>query len=258
MPEAWTTVDDLKIDVISTDRQSLNWDLPKTTELRVFLKKTMSELERKWRDKRNEIRKERIKQKSKVDISDWYEKLPQKILSNIQTVLNTLDNKSELPDLEFSDVVKRLHLLVPEYPYYHWRLLHEEVKNASKKDYINKDYYHAFLEAAKRYINKTKEKSGSHQTSDAGLMGEVFGKNKRLSVTKKYKKPDNTEFSDNTKENIEEGQKFLSMGIVKGGRNPISHEEIKDLRDSNLFSEKDCLDALSLLSHLFKRLDDAE
>ncbi len=47
------------------------------------------------------------------------------------------------------------------------------------------------------------------------------------------------------------------MGIVAGGRNPVSHEEIKDLRDSDLFSEKDCLDGLSLLSHLMKRLENA-
>ena len=56
---------------------------------------------------------------------------------------------------------------------------------------------------------------------------------------------------------IEEGQKLLSMGIMTGARNPVAHEEIAELRDSGLFSEKDCLDALSLLSHLFRRLDDA-
>lgn len=57
---------------------------------------------------------------------------------------------------------------------------------------------------------------------------------------------------------IEEGQKFLSMGVVCGGRNVVSHEEIADLRDSQLFTEKDCLDLLSLLSHLFKRLDESK
>jgi hypothetical protein len=47
------------------------------------------------------------------------------------------------------------------------------------------------------------------------------------------------------------------MGIVTGGRNPVSHEEITDLKTSGLFSEIDCLDALSLLSHLYRRLEDA-
>jgi hypothetical protein len=90
------------------------------------------------------------------------------------------------------------------------------------------------------------------------MMGEVFGNGKTLTVIKPYTKPDGSDFQDITKDNIEEGQKFLSMGIVAGCRNPISHEEICDLLESNLFTEKDCLDALSILSHILRRLDDAE
>lgn len=59
-------VDDWEKDVISTDRQSLNWDLPETELLRVFLKKTMSELERDWRKQRNEKKKEEIREKPKL------------------------------------------------------------------------------------------------------------------------------------------------------------------------------------------------
>ena len=88
-------------------------------------------------------------------------------------------------------------------------------------------------------------------------MGQVFGHNNQLSVSANYKKPDGNNFNSDTLKSIEDGQKFLSMGIVAGGRNPVSHEEIKDLRDSDLFSEKDCLDGLSLLSHLMKRLENA-
>ena len=76
--------------------------------------------------------------------------------------------------------------------------------------------------------------------------------------TKKYKKTDGSPFDTHTIQNIEEGHKMLSEGIVVGGRNPLQHEEHKQLSTSGLFSEKDCLDFLSLLSHLFKRLDDAE
>jgi len=62
---------------------------------------------------------------------------------------------------------------------------------------------------------------------------------------------------NSTKENIEEGQKFLSSGIMRGVRNPLAHEERVELKESGLFSEDDCLDMLSLLSHLFRRLDSA-
>lgn len=50
----------------------------------------------------------------------------------------------------------------------------------------------------------------------------------------------------------------MSMGLMAGVRNPLAHEEKKELKTTNLFSEDDCLDILSLISHLFRRLDDAE
>ena len=90
------------------------------------------------------------------------------------------------------------------------------------------------------------------------MMGEVFGEGKALKVANKYRKTDGSNFTPSTINNIEEGQKFLSMGILSGARNPVAHEEVVQLRDSKLFTEKDCLDMLSLLSHLFRRLDDAE
>ena len=78
-----------------------------------------------------------------------------------------------------------------------------------------------------------------------------------LNVIGNYKKQDGSAFSDDTKKNIQTGQQHLSQGIIAGGRNPLSHEEVNELKISDLFSEKDCLDLLSLLSHLFKTLDNS-
>lgn len=164
---------------------------------------------------------------------------------------------SELPADTQTTIVRNLHSLIPEYPYYHWRHLHSSVQDASYTDYDRKDFYRAFEETIKRYISDVRRKSKSVNSTDSGMMGEVFGKGKVLKVADKYKKTDGSDFSPSTIENIEEGQKFLSMGILSGARNPVAHEEVAQLRDSKLFTEKDCLDALSLLSHLFRRLDDA-
>jgi len=79
-----------------------------------------------------------------------------------------------------------------------------------------------------------------------------------LSVTEKFKKPDGTDFREETIKNIKNAHVRFSSGVVLGGRNVVAHEEVRDLRDSGLFSESDCLDALSLLSHLFYRLDNSE
>jgi len=251
-------VDDWDKDVISTDRQSLNWDLPETEILREFLKRMMSELERDWRKKRSEKKKEEVSVKTEVDFSGWYGKLPTEIQATIEPIVTAVIDDSELPTETQTTIVQNLHSLIPEYPYYHWRHLHMNVQSASRTDYDRQDYYRAFEETIKRYISEVQRKSADLGT-DVSLMGRVYGKEagKILKVAKNYKKTDGNDFNASTIENIEEGQKLLSMGIITGARNPVAHEEIAELRDSGLFSEIDCLDALSLLSHLFRRLDDA-
>jgi uncharacterized protein (TIGR02391 family) len=134
--------------------------------------------------------------------------------------------------------------------------LHTEVQIKSKEYYENEDYYTAFLEAMKKYSSAVKLKSDSSVTPDLSLMGNVFNEQDGiLKVIGEYKKIDGNDFSEETQKNVQTGQHHLSQGIVAGGRNPLSHEEIDELKISDLFSESDCLDMLSLLSHLFKRLD---
>ncbi|MDR3185833.1 MAG: TIGR02391 family protein, partial [Christensenellaceae bacterium] len=74
----------------------------------------------------------------------------------------------------------------------------------------------------------------------------------------KYKKPDKSDFDDETKLDITEGHRNLVLAMWQAFRDPISHELVDELKASGLYTEKDCLDALSLLSHLFRRLDDIE
>lgn len=251
-------IDEQEEDVISTDRQSLSWDLPITSELQANLRQLVSAIERDWRNKRKAKRKERISNKVNINIQDWYDKLPDNVQPNIESIVNTVVEHSELSNEKQSEVVSLLHNVVPEYAHYHWRHLHNNVQTASYEGYTKADYYRAVEEAIKRYEKNVQQKS--NKTIDGQtLMSNVFGRdNARLSVTSRYKQQNGCEFSDTTKTNIEEGQKFLSMGVMAGVRNPLAHEEIVNLKQSGLFSENDCLDMLSLISHLFRRLDDAE
>lgn len=251
-------IDELKEDVVSTDRQSLNWDLPITAKLRENLQILLRGIEKDWREKRKIEKRKRVSSRVNINIGDWYNKLPDAIQPKVESIVNSVIEDSEFSDEKQSEVVGILHDLIPEYPYYHWRHLHQNVQDASQTDYEKKDFYRAFEETIKRYISEVRKKSGSINSSDSGMMGEVFGKGKVLKVASRYKKTDGSTFTPSTIENIEEGQKFLSMGILSGARNPVAHEEIIQLKDSKLFTEKDCLDVLSLLSHLFRRLDDAE
>lgn len=149
-----------------------------------------------------------------------------------------------------------MHEIIPKYPYYHFRELHKEVKQASESGYQSKDYYKAFLEEAKRYVNAVAKKSDDNLDGDP-LMSKVFSEhNYKLDVVKRYS--NNSKIRDFVLKDIRRGQMFLSKGVVAGGRNVLSHTEYEDLKKTELFTEKDCLDLLSLLSHLFKRLEESE
>lgn len=250
-------VDEQEEDIISTDRQSLSWDLPITSELRENLKQLLSSIERDWRDKRKTDRKRKITEKTKVDVGEWYPTLTPDIKKGVEKIVNSVVENSELESEKQSEVICALHTLIPEYAQYHWRRLHQTVKESSYEDYKKEDFYRAVEESLKRYQTNVQMKAGVDDDGQK-LMLSVFGKDKAiLSVSSQYKKSDGSEFSQSTKENIEEGQKFMSAGMMSGVRNPIAHEEIRELKRSGLFTENDCLDMLSLLSHLFRRLDDA-
>ena len=250
-------VDEQDEDIISTDRQSLRWDMPITTELQSHLKQLLTSVERNWRSQRKSERQRKITEKTKVDVGQWYPTLTPDIQKGVEKIVDSVVENSELESDKQSEVVGALHALIPEYAQYHWRHLHQTVKDASYSDYKNADFYRAVEEAIKRYQTKVQEKSGCNEDGQK-LMLRVFGKDSSLlEVSSKYKKQNGSDFSTSTKENVEEGQKFMSAGMMSGVRNPIAHEEIAELRDSGLFTENDCLDMLSLLSHLCRRLDDA-
>lgn len=254
-------LDEFDKDVISTDRQSLSWDLPETEALQNFLQKIIRFLVRDWSAKRKKSKEDLSTRRSGVNIREWYDTVPDEIQPTLANVVDTISDKPEIDDEDFSTVVRNVYSLVPPYTYFHYRLLHNEVRDAAKLHYINKDFYTAFQEAMKRYKNAVKDKSGVTATEDLDIVSKAFGKDKDkpLETTADFKfRPNGKPFSKTTLDNIEDGQMMLSRGIVSGGRNVVSHEEHIDLMESGLFTEKDCLDMLGLLSHLFKRLDESK
>ncbi len=255
----WISVDFIDLledDVISTNRQSIDWEHPEMAKLRNFLSGIVSQVNADWRRKRKEKKDKDLKEKTGIDMEQWVNTMPDDVKANTSQIIETLGGEDALE--KFVPIIKALHEIVPEYPLMHWRHLHPVVQDKSKQYYINKDYYTAFVETIKKYSDAVKQKSGSNVTPDMSLMGAVFKEDSGdLDVMGNYKKSDAGEFTVDTKKNIQSGQQHLSQGIIAGGRNPLSHEEHEELKISDLFSEKDCLDLLSLLSHLFKRLDNS-
>lgn len=253
-------IDDLQDDYISTNRDGLTWAHDELQDLKLWLVDKLKIAERRWREKRTQEKEETVKEVTGINLTEWTDTMPEKYQRSIKKIVESIVEKEEIDKEITCDLVNEINKVVPVYPFYHWRELHPEIQDASEKYYKSKDYYNAFLEASKRYKNAVKAKSKVTASDDYDIMAQSFGKkpDKKLKVTSKYKyRPNGTEFETKTLENIEEGQMCLSQGVVCGGRNVLSHEEHADLRDSGLFTEKDCLDILSLLSHLFERLEDA-
>jgi uncharacterized protein (TIGR02391 family) len=241
-------IDELDEDVISTDRQSVNWGHPEMVKLRAYLQSMIRWLEQDWRTKRASLREEKITETTGVNIPDWYSKLPDDLREKVKPIVDAIVKDAELSGTTGSQAVKNVHNIVPEYPYYHWRHLHQEIKTIAEDDYTNKRYFDAAEKASRLYIQRVKEVSGMTVEN----MDTAFNPGNGLLMV--------TDCTDETELNIQNGQQMLSKGIVAGCRNPLTHnpEYQKKLVDTGLFTEKDCLDMLSMISHLFTRLEKAK
>lgn len=251
-------IDDLGEDVIGTNRQSLNWDYPELVELRTYLQRMLRWLEIDWRAKRALIKQKKLEKSTGLKIGEWREHIPKEINDNLESIISALVKDSEISDDKAANSLKGLQKIIKPYPFFHWRNLHQSLHDLTFPYYKSGDYYTAVYQGIIKYKNDVKKKTGSSLT-DRNLLENIFAlSNPVLSVTKKFKKPDGNDFENDTIENIKEGHRGLVIAMWQAFRCPLSHEAVEDLKRSGLYSEQDCLDALGLLSHLFRRLDNSE
>lgn len=235
-------------DVISTDRQSLDWENNKLQEMQAYFHTLLRALEKDWRAKRNEVKEEKTRVKIGIDTKEWLDKTPADIKRNLNIIVNSIINDSEMSSEKQAEVVQAVHTLVPEYPHYHWRHLNSSIKRVSKEDYENADYLRAAKEAVVEYENIVKTVSGLTDKTGVDLMRKSFGSECSL-------RPINiTDCITDTQKNMEDGQQNMSVGVIAGFRNPASHEPKTDLHP-HVFNDNDCLDILSIISYLLNKLD---
>ena len=123
------------------------------------------------------------------------------------------------------------------------RQLHQEIHKHCKQLYLNGHYFHAVFEACKVYNKMVRDKSQEIKDGHS-LMLAVWGPDGVLKITP---------CQSDTDYNVQNGIKFLSAGIMQAVRNPTAHEPAVDWP----ISKQDCLDILSLMSFLFRKLDEA-
>ena len=227
----------------------------------------MKYLVKDWSAMRKQKKEEKIIERTGVNIPEWLDKVPLEIKGKIQDIINQTGDKPEITDDDFSETVKNLHQLLPEYTYFHYRNLHRCVKEASEHEYKTGNFYAALLEACKQYVETIKnliyqlnpEAVIPDDISDRNLMGKAFGQknDKILRVFANARTTTGGNFEPGLIGGLEDAQQMLSAGVVAGYRNPIAHIVRRELQQTGVITEQHCLDALSLISSLFSRLDNA-
>ncbi|WP_462136868.1 TIGR02391 family protein [Candidatus Mycalebacterium sp.] len=239
-------IDDLSEDVISTNRQSLNWEHPKMSVLHAKLKGCIGQIEREWRKKRKEKKDKEFCRRSGFPLEKWFSSMSEDTKRSATTFFRTIGDISAIGEKDSEKIFDSLLKIVPLYPNYHWRHLHKDLQNELIDFYKNRQYLEAAKDGQQIYQDKVAKKSNVDADGES-LFNKVFSEpNPILEIQTPFQKP-------KTKKNIQKGQQLLSAGMVSSFRNPVSHSTSKDVR--KFFNEDDCLDVLSLISFLLRRVD---
>jgi uncharacterized protein (TIGR02391 family) len=247
-------IDEFKPDVISTNRSSLAWNDPNLQELKNFLKEIISFIHKDWRERKKKRTDEKIKEKYNVDTVNWREtnKNNPTIVKNIDKIREILEDPEKVSEEEATDILGIAHSLAPEHAdFVLWSGLHDKIKNNNiiEKKFFEESYLEAAKEAVQIYNEEVQAVSGESQIDYRDLVSQVFGEdeNKIIWITNK---------SNQSEKDIDEGHKFLSMGIMTGFRNPaVGHNSLTQIAKLRYFSDRNCLDILSTISYLFDRLE---
>jgi uncharacterized protein (TIGR02391 family) len=237
-------IDELDEDVISTNRQSINWDNPEMEKFREFLSNIIMTVSREWRKKREDKKTKDFNENTGIDKDKWFSTMSNDVRKPLQKIVDTMTKNEEI-DSTYLPVIEALYEIVPEYPDLHWRHLHEGIRDRVKHYYSNSQFAEAADQGTKIYAQKLRNLSGSFEDG-VKLSGDVFGG--------KVPKIKIADVSKASGYNIQQGQLHLTNGVMTGFRNPINQAPIDELVPST-FSKLDCLNILSLISYLTTRLD---
>lgn len=249
-------IDLLPEDVISTNRQALNWDQPEMSEFRDFLSKLIAQVGQDWRRRRASKKDKDVEDATGIDKEKWFSTLPPEVRSSVEAIVKKMGESEEVSET-FAPVVRALYAIVPEYPLLHWRHLHESIKDGVYEYYKNQQYGHAADQGAKLYAEFIRQLSGTDK--DGTDLASTFN-GKYDPTTKACTTPPAipvNDLSTDSLRNIQEGQSSLTRGLMQGFRNPANHAPMSAVVP-NLISELDCLNILSLVSYLTNKLEYAK
>lgn len=242
-------IDLLDEDVISTNRQSINWDHSEMADFRQFLSDIILNVGRRWREKRAEDKDRKFKENTGIDKEKWLSTMSDPVRKPMERIVETMSKNEEVSET-YSPVIKALHEIVPEYPELHWRHLHSKIRERVKLYYSNSQFAEAADQGTKVYAQILRDASG--ESIDGTDLAKLFSTGNKQSPKDPAIKVSDIETESGW--NIQQGQEHMTRGVMAGFRNPMSHRPIDDLVPGT-FSQLDCLNILSLISYLTTRVD---
>ncbi|WP_166680550.1 TIGR02391 family protein [Kribbella sp. VKM Ac-2566] len=253
-------IDDGAADVIATDRRSISWDSDLTADLNTYLQRLLRWASHERRAARKKATEERIESDHGVDLNRWVGSIrseEREAVGRAASVLTSPD--SALDDGDRNVLFESLRTIAPDYADLHWRHLHPAIKRVSERYYESGLFHAALSEALKRFVNEIRTATGLGGREASAIVNEAFkvkdaDEVPQIDVAGRYA---DVGFDIKTLRNMREGQWKLSHGVVTAFRNPVAHEEELLLIETEAMTYQDCLDALSILSHLYRHLERA-
>jgi len=242
-------IDLLEEDLISTNRQSLDWEHEEMIAFRKWLQDLISKVKSDWSEKRKKQKETDFEDRTGINKEKWMSTLPDEVKDAAEKIIGTL-SKDEGVDESFNPVIQALHMILPEYPELHWRHLHKKIRERIKIYYKNEQFAEAADQGTKIYAQAIRELSGGKE--DGTDLAKYFSTGKKDSPT--VPKIEVANINTDSGFNIQQGQDHMTRGLMAGFRNPMNHKPF-DILVPGTFSRLDCLNILSLVSYLTTRLD---
>ncbi|WP_338597159.1 TIGR02391 family protein [Saccharopolyspora sp. SCSIO 74807] len=251
------SLDAITPDVVATDRRAVNWDHPDAASIRTQLKRMVEEIALHRRRLRDEKKKRNLEAETGVDSDTWVDTVKGPERRSLRELINIIESEdTDMSDESRGRAVKSLKGLAPPYADLVWRHLHPSIQQASARYFKNEDYHQALVEGCKAYVADLRVVADMRNESESSLFGKALGEGKPVQFAQSFRAGDPA-ISGESANNLENGQRDLAKAIWSAFRNPLSHEPLETIRELDVITHHDCLDALSLMSHLRRRLDGA-
>lgn len=250
-------LDSIRPDVVATDRRAVNWDHPDATELRKLLRSAVEEIAQLRRALRSQKKKAQVAQVTGIDTEAWTESIKGPQRSHVVGMIDLLESEdADMSDGMREAALENLKGIAPPHADLIWRNLHPSIQGAVEVHFKAQNYYQALLDGIKRYVSDLRTLSSNGSLPEMQIFDQLLGEGKgpRFRVAQQWLT--STPFlTEESVKNLENGQRELSKALWTAFRHALAHEDHSIIEDLEIFSYRNCLDALSIISLLRERIE---